>query len=405
MEISDDARTLAQTNGNVHRPASFSMNADGRSLSGNPGSRYTLRRHVTADRRSPQKEPRLMPALQKLDDGQSEVFLLRNGTTTIGRGSGSHVVISSLLVSKTHARVTCEESVCSVVDLSSNGTRVNGRRLTQQHRLKHGDQIEVGPIVLIFLEGDNPEDWSGTTASSHHQTVLPATAEDPDASMRRQPVKPGESVVLSVTGSSETLSHRKILSSIGLLGLPIATLTANDSVQKLSHVLRFSELLSTSGVPADLPAIFETLHLLFPSARQIVFAGKVGESAACRILGTSCLDGLESVMICHPLIRKSLTDCEAVLVTDQWKDGATDTPKLSELNRRSLMCVPIRSGEGLCGGAIQMTAAFPGTPFDQSDLERLSILAQVLAIVMPRLAESANGFLESPTDVGRTEAS
>ena len=350
------------------------------------------------------KNSRPMPALQKLVDGQSEVFLLRNGTTTIGRGPGSQVLVSSLLVSKTHAKVICEETVCSVVDVSSNGTRVNGRRLTQQYRLKHGDQIEVGPTILIFLDGDSPEDWSGTTPISHHRTVLPATEDDPDVSMRRQLVKQGESVVLSQAGSSATLSLRKILSSICLRGLPIATLTANDSVRKLSHVLRFSEMLCDPESPADLPAVFEMLHLLFPSARQIVLAGTYGESGVCRIVGTNCRDGLKSVMICHQLIQKSLADCDAVLVTDQWKEGATDTPKLSELNRRSLMCVPVRSSEGLCSGAIQMTAAFPDTPFDQSDLERLSILAQVLAIVMPRLAGSETGFLESPTDVARTEA-
>ena len=345
-----------------------------------------------------------MPALQKLVDGQSEVFPLKNGTTMIGRGPGSQVVISSLLVSKSHARVTCEESVCSVVDLSSNGTRVNGRRLTQQHRLKHGDQIEVGPTILIFLDGDTPEDWSGTSATPHHLTVLPATADDPDASMQRQLVKPGESVVLSDMGSVATLSHRKILSSISLRGLPIATLTANDSVRKLSHVVRFSEALSDSSSCADESTVFRELHVLFPSARQIVLAATSGDSAACRVIGTSCRDGLESVMICHPLIQKSLADCDAVLVTDQWKEGETNKPKLSELNRRSLMCVPIRSSEGHCGGAIQMTAAFPDTPFDQSDLERLSILAQVLAIVMPRLTESAARNALAATDCGQSEA-
>ncbi len=347
-----------------------------------------------------------MPSLQKFVDGQSEVFLLKNGTTTIGRGTGCQVVVSSLLVSKAHAEVTCEESGCSVTDLSSNGTRVNGRRLPhrQNQRLNHGDQIEVGPTMLIFLEGDSPEDWSGTGASPRNLAVLPATENDPDESMRRMPVKPGESVVLSEAGSLETLSLRKVLSCIGLSELPVATLTANDSVRKLSHVLRFSEALRHWEALADLRTIFEVLHDLFPAARQIVLAATIADSTACRIIGTSCRDGLESVMICQQLIRKSLTDCEAVLVTDQWNDGDTDMPKLSELHRRTLMCVPIRRSGGQRCGVLQMSAAFPDTPFDQSDLERLSLLAQVLAIVMPELSRSATGFPEGPSDGNRSRA-
>ena len=57
-------------------------------------------------------------------------------------------------VSRVHAILQREGSAWTVVDdgLSSNGTCVNGERLTGRRRLRDGDVVECGKVALLFRE-------------------------------------------------------------------------------------------------------------------------------------------------------------------------------------------------------------------------------------------------------------
>jgi AAA-like domain/FHA domain len=76
------------------------------------------------------------------------------GTCTIGRGSTSDIVLTDAKVSRRHALVQPQKQYeFWLLDLgSSNGTYLNGRRITQPVLLRDRDQIEVGPFRLVFRQ-------------------------------------------------------------------------------------------------------------------------------------------------------------------------------------------------------------------------------------------------------------
>jgi pilus assembly protein CpaF len=73
---------------------------------------------------------------------------------TIGRVPGNDVVLPKGNVSKRHSRIVLKDNRFIVVDLkSTNGTYVNGRKITSPLVVKEGDKIYIGDFVLT-LEGE-----------------------------------------------------------------------------------------------------------------------------------------------------------------------------------------------------------------------------------------------------------
>lgn len=77
---------------------------------------------------------------------------------TLGRVQGNDIVLSKRNVSKQHARLTLEGGHAVVIDLNStNGTWVNGRKITSPQPLKQGDKIYIADFI-ITLEPVNEGD-------------------------------------------------------------------------------------------------------------------------------------------------------------------------------------------------------------------------------------------------------
>jgi signal transduction histidine kinase len=81
-----------------------------------------------------------------------QVFDLKKGPTTLGRAKENDIVILDASLSRMHARVDVNGDRIVLSDLqSSNGTFVNGDRITQCV-LKHGDTVMCGDVALQFRE-------------------------------------------------------------------------------------------------------------------------------------------------------------------------------------------------------------------------------------------------------------
>ena len=77
-------------------------------------------------------------------------FELTRSEIIIGRDPGVDVTIPSAAVSRRHARLTREGDAYMLEDLgSSNGTYLNGERLTARHLLMSGDKIRFGKAVTL----------------------------------------------------------------------------------------------------------------------------------------------------------------------------------------------------------------------------------------------------------------
>ena len=70
---------------------------------------------------------------------------------SIGRVDDNDIAIDDTRVSRRHAHVRREDFRYVLEDLgSTNGTWLNGSRLTAPAQLRHGDQIQIADTLLIF---------------------------------------------------------------------------------------------------------------------------------------------------------------------------------------------------------------------------------------------------------------
>jgi hypothetical protein len=107
-----------------------------------------------------------------------------DGELILGREQGSaNFVIDDPGVSRRHARVIADNVGVIVEDLgSSNGTYVNGERISGPVELGAGDEVQVGATVL-GVEG-------GTAATALMPPGAPPTAEHPGPAAPPSPRKP-----------------------------------------------------------------------------------------------------------------------------------------------------------------------------------------------------------------------
>src|SRR4051812_6757191 len=76
-------------------------------------------------------------------------------TVAIGRSPDSDFVIDDRTVSRHHATIRHESELWILVDLgSTNGTRVNGRRIDGRAVIKPGDELGFGAATARFAPDD-----------------------------------------------------------------------------------------------------------------------------------------------------------------------------------------------------------------------------------------------------------
>ncbi|MEO8361494.1 MAG: FHA domain-containing protein [Vicinamibacteria bacterium] len=107
------------------------------------------------------------PAICHLVWGDRHIPLLQ-GENILGRGAEVRVAIDLGRVSRNHARIVVGEGRAFIEDLASkNGTFVRGRRLKDPFDLEDGDEISVGPAVLVFRRTSVAETTQTGSRASH----------------------------------------------------------------------------------------------------------------------------------------------------------------------------------------------------------------------------------------------
>jgi DNA-binding winged helix-turn-helix (wHTH) protein len=88
----------------------------------------------------------------------AQLIALAPGENLIGRASDAVISISLRAVSRRHARIQVADGRAILEDLGSkHGTLVGGRRIEGPVELRHGDEIVVGPVLLIFCDSTREE--------------------------------------------------------------------------------------------------------------------------------------------------------------------------------------------------------------------------------------------------------
>ncbi len=144
---------------------------------------------------------------------------------TIGRAVGSEITLTDQGVSRRHAKLrAADDTRVFVSDLgSSNGTFVNGSRITGETQLNEGDLLQVGDVVfLLFYLGEptaRPEHESLDETGAITRRQLIAQLEGECASARTSDDAPSI-VLVSVSrpfAANETIESIAVSESAALL--------------------------------------------------------------------------------------------------------------------------------------------------------------------------------------------
>ncbi|MBN1207567.1 MAG: FHA domain-containing protein [Myxococcaceae bacterium] len=108
------------------------------------------------------------------DEGRKTVVPFVREEITIGRQEGNTIRLTERNVSRRHARLLRQNGHVVVEDLgSSNGTRINGERISGQSAVKDGDLIQIGDYDLALQ--------SDAAAATARMRPAPAAQEASDS--------------------------------------------------------------------------------------------------------------------------------------------------------------------------------------------------------------------------------
>ncbi len=115
----------------------------------------------------------------------NQVYELNKGIITLGRDITNDIVINDPEVSRHHARLTQTGTGYTLEDLgSTNGTFVNGQRLTGARVLANGDMVGLGETVTLAYEAfadAYAEPGRGATMVNQAQPQAPGYGAPPSA--------------------------------------------------------------------------------------------------------------------------------------------------------------------------------------------------------------------------------
>ncbi|HVN16406.1 MAG TPA: FHA domain-containing protein [Anaerolineales bacterium] len=103
------------------------------------------------------------------------VYPLEGDQLTIGRDSANTISINDAEVSRRHSRLTFQGGKYVVEDLgSTNGTFVNGQRLSGPYVLKAGDVVALGEQIVLMYDAVNID--PGATMVSPRAAARPGAS-------------------------------------------------------------------------------------------------------------------------------------------------------------------------------------------------------------------------------------
>jgi hypothetical protein len=153
------------------------------------------------------------------------VFDLTKEITTLGRDVTNDVVIGDPEVSRQHSRITRTPGGYVLEDMgSTNGTFINGERLSAPRVLKEGDLLGLSEKVTLTFEGLTPEAADTVMGQAAKPQPSPPLMREPSPSgiPSPAPVQPGVSHGLPQQVTTEEPPRKKsswLLAGCGCLAV------------------------------------------------------------------------------------------------------------------------------------------------------------------------------------------
>jgi len=94
-------------------------------------------------------------------NGSKKILPIRSKAAILGRRNDCDLCIPLQVVSRRHCQLSLESNTLKVRDLkSSNGTYLNGTKISSEATVKPGDRIQIGPLTFVIQIDGQPADIS-----------------------------------------------------------------------------------------------------------------------------------------------------------------------------------------------------------------------------------------------------
>lgn len=259
-------------------------------------------------------------------------FELNSRESIIGRQTGVDIRLEGPKVSRRHARVFREGDSFRLEDLgSSNGTFVNGRKLSTSATLNGADEVGIGPYLLRYENAENAPEI----------TIRARTAAN--------------------TANAE--------------------LYRGNAAHKLEVILRLSSDIGRSlDVERLLSQVLDHLFVLFPQAeRGLVIFLEDGRPFVRAQKHRAELQ--EKSRFSASIVRRVASEGVGIFAEDLQTDSRfADAQSIVSLGVRSFICVPLQTKGGKSLGVLQLERMGRGHEFTPEDLNLLTAIGLQVSV-------------------------
>lgn len=311
--------------------------------------------------RSASNEGPVAKIVYRSPDGLETDFVL-DPVNTVGRHPKNKIRLNDREISKEHAIIERRASEWWVKDLrSSNGTYVNGRRITEM-RLNHADEILLGSMRLVFTieSGEEKRDSVRDLV-----TILP---QDP---------------------SGTTHIHAKIQEEEEQDFRPVEEVTDIDILRQDYEKLRLTHDLSRIGLTTDLGKLLnKTLEVVFSMLKAdnavIMLVDEETNTLVPHTVKQRNPDGQskQEILLSSTIVNSAIQERASVLSSDAFLDPRfSGSQSIIAQGIRAAMCVPLVAHDKVLG-LMHLDSRERVGAFVEKDLQLLKAIATQTAIAI-----------------------
>ncbi len=292
-------------------------------------------------------------------DGRHGILEIAKPLTTIGRGSANDLVLNDNSVSRFHAVVKRNaEGVVTLADRgSTNGVVINGKRVSEEAQLAHGDVAKLGVYQLVFqnLEESALVVKTGEIPSALNQ-MLHGKAQP---SIRHVPVE--DKSPSNLLESLRKLERENYLLSV----LYDAGKALNSKLSEQDISTQVMDLaFRIEGVERGFMMLFDE-------------SGHVSRQTEVRYREAQPAGSLEQpqIILSRSVVERVKTEQQPILITNVSEDerfSGSESLKIAGL--RSAMCAPLVGSRRLLG-LLYVDNLQRASAFTQEELNVFSLVA------------------------------